>query len=533
MEKDIKGLYSFTNSPVRIIEYENEEWKILLTEPFMLSRDSFKEVVAIAYNCEVFYLSVKRLNQVGYNFLRISSEGTVTPIGPILSVPIGELVVTGNTTVMSAREMDYTFPEQVFIAENAEIYEEEIPAELANSQYKVWGEVIGLPFFMQPVVSSSNVFHKETSFAQDATQFIYTSKKEKRRRGDRKPFKLRKLKGWEIEDLSFRLGWFIAKKDKIYFLYHFSNPIPIKGPCKFMELRYIEDTHIVLSVHDPTTNLYRQYTLLADATIRPYVEEDSLDPEDPNVSHFPSYSPPHILTLSKGEVLIVTEEQAEFLYFMENTRKRDTSPQQQSVYQQILNESIVVWSSSYGFVHGFNLKNVAVNKGSVQFEKRVSTNVAVFSLGTSLYLRYVGSSNSFLDKDVEFLGGSIVTFERGDGTMHLYFGDESFQISLQKIPLEEAARQHPPINYQDYAEGDYDNEEDYYADHYDEEESYHNDSEFENRPEEPDHLEQYGITLKENAIVVEAYDKVILDTGKIVSLHDILEEVDNWLLQEI
>ena len=492
MVKEIKGLYSFPNSPVRIIEYGNGERRILLTEPFMLSRDFYKEVIAIAYNSDVFYLSVKRLNQVGYHFLRVSSDGTVTPIGPILSFPTGSLVVTGNTTVINTRELDYTFPEQVFIAKNVENYEEEVPAELINSQHIVWGEVIGLPFFMQPVVSSSNVFHKETLFAEDETQFVYTSKKEKRKRGDRKPFKLKKLKGWKIVDLSFHLGWFIARKGAVYFLYHFSNPLPIKGPCSFMEFRYVEDTHIALSIHDPTTELYRQYTLLPDATVRPFVEEDSLDPDEPNASQFPDYTPTHILALSKGEVLVVTIEQAEFLYYMENTRRGDTSPQQQSAYQQVLNEAIVVWSSSYGFVHGFRLKNVAVNKGSVQFEKRAATNVAIFSLGFSYYFRYAGSANSYPGKDVELLGGSIVTFNAEDGAMDLYFGDESFQVALEKVAMEESEEQ---------------NEEDY--------------------------LEMYGITTKENAIVVEAYNKVILDTGKIVSLDSILEEVDNWLLQEI
>jgi len=483
MEKIIKGLYSFASSSVQIVEYSTGEWKISVTEPLMLSRDSFKEVMAIAYNADVFYLTVKRMNQVGYNMLRVSSDGSVIPIGPILSQGSGELVVTGNTTVMYAREMDYTFPEQVILAEGREEFTEEIPPELANKS-KVWGEVVGVPFFMKPVASTSNVFYKETSYAEDATDFIYTDKKEKRKWGTRKPFKFKKLKGWEIADISLNLGWFIAKKESIHFLYHFSNPLPIKGPCKFMEFRIVDELHIVLSVYDPTTELFRQYTLLADATFRPYIEEDCLDD-----ACFPVLGTPHMLTLCNGDVLRVTLEQADFIQYMLNAKKRETSPQQKSVFQQILKDSIVVWSPIYGFVHGFGLKRVKTNKGSVQFEKRVATNVAIFSLGTSLYLRYAGSSVSYNENDAEFLGGSIVQLDEESGTMELYYGDESFQIALEKV------------------------------EHDDEDES--------------DFISQYGITVKENAIVIEAYDKVILDTGKIVSLQDIQEEADNWLLLEI
>jgi len=527
MEREVKGIYSFTSSPVRIVEYENGEKKILLNEPLMLSRDYFKEVVTIAYNNEVFYLAVNGANQVGYNFLRISSDGAVTPIGPILSQGSGDLVITGNTTVMNTREMDYTFPERVVLAEGKEDYTEEIPAEI-NNQSNIWGEVIDAPFFMKPVLSTSNVFLKETSYAQDATQFVYTDRNwldkisgnmTGRRKGDRIPISFGTLRGWQIKDMSLFLGWFIVKTNNVYFLYHFSNPLPIFGPCKSIQFRTVEDAHIVVGVFDPTTELFRLYTLLADATVRPYVEEDSFNPDESNASQFPTFNPEFVLIISRKEVLKVTVEQADFIYFMEAKKKKETSPGQQSAYQQVLNEAMVVWSSTYGFVHGFNLKNVSVNRGSLEFKKRVSTNVAIFSLGSSLYLRYVGSSISYLEKDTEFLGGSIVNLDKENGMLNLYYGDEMFQISLEKV--KEASQQQRQ-----------DRPERIYYDDYDEEGEYIYDEDEYDEPDEPDFLEQYGITVKENAIVVEAYDKVILDTGKIVSMHDILEEVDNWLLQK-
>ena len=495
MVKVVKHLYSFSNSPINIIHYDNGEYKIMINQPLMLSREYFKKINAIAYSAISFYVVVQKLNQAGYHFLRISYDGTVTPIGKTLSTLEGTITQAGNRTDISFREFDYLFPDPVYIASNTIREENNIPESIASNSATAWKEASGTSFFFEPDLSASTVFNPNNLSTSNVEDFIYDEKKSHWLNRKREPFSIG-WRGWRLVDISFDLGWFIVQIKKIYFLYHFSRSLPILGPSKHMEFKNESQRHCVLSTHDITTDLYKLYSLLADTTYRAYVEEDDFPFDDPKATVFPAPVSNNKLSFCKDNIYVVTIEQAEFMEFMCNTKIKETTQQQQSAFQQILKESTLLWSDEFGFVHGFDLKNENSSKTCLQFEKRLSTNVGLFSIGKALYLRYVGSAYSFSEKQVEFIGGCIADFNKDTGLLYLYFGDEILQIALEKLQVESI-------------EEDIDGSGDV--------------SVTENVQDE------YGIEAKENAIVVQHHNKVILDNGTIITMSDILDDVNNWI----